>query len=126
MKLIAFIAFGGAIGAVGRYLISGAVTHVFGHGFPWGTLTVNVLGSFLMGVLIEGLALKWTLSPELRALFVTGILGAFTTFSAFSLDVSVLYKQGELLSAFFYIAGSVVFAVGALFLGLYFTRMILT
>ncbi|MBT5267539.1 MAG: fluoride efflux transporter CrcB [Rhodospirillaceae bacterium] len=115
MKMILAVALGGAVGAVARYKVTAMFLHLFGSGFPYGTLFVNVVGSFAMGVLIELLALKIELSQEVRAMIVTGVLGAFTTFSTFSLDVAYLWERGNLAGTALYVAGSVVLAIGALF-----------
>ena len=112
------VAAGGALGAVGRYLVISAVGQVFGTGFPLGTIVVNVVGSFLLGALTEAMALAWSPSPELRAMIVIGVLGAFTTFSTFSLDVALLYERGALGQAALYAGASVVLSIGAFFLGL--------
>ena len=112
------VAAGGALGAVGRYLVVSAVGQVFGTGFPLGTIVVNVVGSFLLGALTEAMALAWSPSPELRAMIAIGVLGAFTTFSAFSLDVALLYERGALGQAALYAGASVVLSIGAFFLGL--------
>ena len=126
MKMILAVAAGGAFGAVGRYLVMSGVGRMLGpHDFPWGTLTVNVVGSVLMGVLIELLALVWSPSQELRAFLVVGVLGAFTTFSTFSLDVVVLVERGQNLFVAAYVAGSVLLCVGGLFAGLHIMRMLL-
>ncbi len=118
MKLVLAIALGGAIGAVGRHYLSVAMTLLLGHGFPWGTLVVNILGSFLLGVLIEAMALAWSPTAEMRALLTVGVLGAFTTFSTFSLDVATLYERGASLLLAFYIVTSVAVSILALFAGL--------
>lgn len=124
MYLILAIAAGGAIGAVGRHFVNvGAVT-VLGTGFPYATLIVNVVGSFLMGVLIHVMAVSWTVSPEMRALLTVGGLGAFTTFSTFSLDVALLYERGQLFLAGIYIVMSVAASIGALFIGLKLSRVV--
>ncbi|MDJ0935815.1 MAG: fluoride efflux transporter CrcB [Kiloniellales bacterium] len=112
------VAAGGAVGAVGRYLVVSAVGHIFGTGFPLGTIVVNVVGSFVLGALIEALALVWSPSPELRAMVVVGVLGAFTTFSTFSMDVVLLYERGALGQVALYIGASVILSIGAFFLGL--------
>ena len=126
MKMILAVAAGGAVGAVARYLVMVGVGRLLGpHDFPWGTLTVNVVGSVLMGVLIEVLALTWSPSQEVRALLVVGVLGAFTTFSTFSLDVMVLFERGQTLFVAAYVAGSVVLCVGGLFAGLHLMRAVL-
>ncbi len=126
MKMIFAVAAGGAFGAVARYLVMTGVGRLLGpHDFPWGTLTVNVVGSILMGVLIELLALVWSPSQELRALLVVGVLGAFTTFSTFSLDVVALFERGQTLFVAAYVAGSVVLCVGGLLAGLHVMRLLL-
>ncbi|RCK31014.1 protein CrcB [Thalassospira xiamenensis] len=112
---IASIALGGAIGAVARYGVSAFMGATLGHGFPWGTLTVNIVGSFVMGLLIELSAVKLSLSPEMRAFLVTGFLGAFTTFSTFSLDVATLYERGNIGLSGLYVAVSVCVGIAALF-----------
>ena len=122
MKLLLAIAAGGAIGAVARHLVNVQALVWFGAGFPWGTLTVNVVGSFLMGVFIESSALMWSPGPALRAMLTVGILGAFTTFSTFSLDVAVLYERGQMALAAAYIVASVLLSVGGLFAGLALVR----
>ena len=122
MKELLLVAGGGALGAVARYLVYILAGHLLGTGFPFGTLIVNVVGSFAMGILVEGMALAWTVSPAARLFLAVGVLGAFTTFSTFSMDVAVLYERGRLGLAALYIAASVVCSVGALFLGLYMMR----
>ncbi len=118
VKMLLAVAAGGAVGAVGRYLVVSAVGHIFGTGFPLGTIVVNVVGSFVLGALIEALALVWSPSPELRAMVVVGVLGAFTTFSTFSMDVVLLYERGALGQVALYIGASVILSIGAFFLGL--------
>ena len=114
------VALGGAIGASARYLTNVATFRFFGPGFPWGTVVVNVLGSFLMGVLVVVLA---QLSGNRFApLLMTGVLGGFTTFSAFSLDAVTLWERGEALYAFGYVAGTVSVSIAALVAGLFVAR----
>ena len=111
MKLAIIIAIGGAAGALGRHLLSVYLGQLIGGGFPWAILTVNVLGSFLLGV-ITGLAAQSVfVTPEVKALVTVGFLGAFTTFSAFSLDIVELCERGHWPLAFFYICASVLIAV---------------
>ncbi len=111
------VALGGAIGASGRYLVNVTATRVIGHGYPAGTLIVNVLGSFLMGVLFVVLAKK---GGNVWAPFLmTGVLGGFTTFSAFSLDTLALFERGQVASAAGYVALSVGLSLAALVLGVY-------
>jgi len=111
------VAVGGAIGSVLRYYVGVWALKAGGPGFPWGTLTVNLVGCFLIGVLAELIARKFGGSVELRLLLITGGLGGFTTFSAFSLDTLLLLEQGEATSAFLYIASSVVLSLAAVFGG---------
>ena len=116
------IAVGGAAGSVARYMTMAALGHWLGSAFPYGTLAVNVIGSLSMGVLVELSALVWSPSPELRALLTVGVLGGFTTFSTFSLDVAVLMQRGDTVSVALYVIVSVLFSVGALFAGLHLVR----
>jgi fluoride exporter len=108
------VALGGAIGATCRYLLSGAMGRRFGHGFPFGTLSVNVIGSLLMGLALIFMLRKTDLGLQhLSSFFMTGILGGFTTFSAFSLETVLLIERGRTDLALLYILGSVGLAVGA-------------
>lgn len=116
------VALGGAVGSSLRHLANVGSSRLFGPGFPWATLGVNVLGALLMGLFVEMLARRWGGSPELRLFIATGILGGFTTFSAFSLDAVVFYQRGDLILAFVYVAGSVIMSIAALFLGMWLAR----
>ena len=107
------VAIGGAIGAVLRYLTSVAALRLLGPAFPWGTLTVNVVGSFAMGLLAV-----WLSGGRMSPLLMTGVLGGFTTFSAFSLDAVRLFEKGQVGLAGAYVAASVVLSVAALVAGL--------
>jgi CrcB protein len=122
MKTLLFVAAGGALGASARYLVGVASGRLLGFGFPWGTLTVNVLGCFIMGLLIEAMALRWTVGNELRAFLTVGVLGGFTTFSAFSADVALLVDRDAYVSAGVYLLASVGLAIAALFAGLAIVR----
>lgn len=113
MYMTLSVALGGAIGAVGRYWISSFVYHLVGGAFPWATLAVNVLGCAILGVLIQSMALAWSPSEHLRALLTVGLLGALTTFSAFSLEVVLMLEHGDWLNAVLYILLSVVLCIGA-------------
>jgi len=119
------IAVGGAIGAVARHYASGQVMRLVGMGFPFGTLLVNVVGSFAMGALVEAMALRWSVGPELRGFLTVGVLGAFTTFSTFSLDFVVLTERGQLGFAVLYAVVSVALSVAGLFAGMHLLRGIL-
>lgn len=122
MTMFVSIAAGGAAGAIGRYLVMSQVAHWVGDKFPYSTLAVNVLGSLILGVLIELFALSWSASQETRALLTVGVLGAFTTFSTFSMDTVLLIERGQTTAAALYIVASVVLSVGALFAGLSIVR----
>lgn len=117
------VALGGAIGASARYLTNVAVMRGIGPGFPYGTLIVNIAGSFLMGVLVVLLANKG--GARFAPFLMTGILGGFTTFSAFSLDALTIWERGQVALAGAYVAGSVVLSIIALILGVLTMRGIL-
>jgi fluoride exporter len=104
---------GGALRhAVNRLALSISAT------FPWGTLAVNVTGCLIMGMLVGWLSLKGESSQTTRLFLTTGILGGYTTFSAFSLDAALLWERGQIGEAVFYVASSVVLSIACLFLGL--------
>ena len=126
IKMLLFVALGGALGAVGRYLTITGVGAVAGMGFPYGTLVVNVVGSFILGVLVETMALVWSPSQELRAMLVVGVLGAYTTFSTFSLDVVLQLERGNLIGTVIYVLSSVSLCVLGLYGGLRLMRLVLT
>ena len=126
MKIFLFVALGGALGASCRYGIGVAAAH-FGSGqFPWGTFTVNVVGSFVLGVLVALMTFSWSPSAEMRAFVVVGVLGGFTTFSAYSLEVVLLMERDRLPLAAVFMLGTVGLSVIGLFAGMRLTRMILT
>ncbi len=125
MTALLAVAAGGAVGAVARWLVTGSLDRWLGAAFPFGTLAVNVLGSAAMGVLVGAAAHAWSPSPELRAALAAGVLGAFTTFSAFALDVVVLAERGAWLAACGYVAASVVLSIVGLVGGLYAVRWLL-
>lgn len=126
MKMILAIAAGGAVGAVARHFAAHFIASLAGHGFPWGILAVNVLGSLIMGVLIEVMALVWSPGMEVRAFLVVGILGSFTTFSTFALDTVTLMGRGQSITAAAYIGASVIVAVLALIAGMAAVRFLLS
>ena len=119
------IAIGGAFGAISRYWVSESMEKVNGTGFPLGTFSVNLLGSFLIGVLFVIFAEKLELAHEWRPLLVVGFLGAMTTFSAFSLDTLLLFQQGHYNTALFYIFSSVTACLFAASAGIQITRVVL-
>ncbi len=114
------VALGGAIGASARYLTGRATVQLFGHGFPWGTFLVNVAGSFLMGVLVVSLA--HLSANRFAPLLMTGILGGFTTFSAFSLDAVTLWERGQATLAAVYVGASVILSIAGIFAGMTLAR----
>jgi fluoride exporter len=118
MRLLLLATFGGAIGSGARHLVNVAVTRAYGPHFPWATLTVNIVGSFLMGFVVDMILRRFGGSVEMRTFLATGILGGFTTFSAFSLDISTLLGRGDSATAIGYIIGSVVLSLLALYAGL--------
>jgi CrcB protein len=126
MKILVAIALGGAVGALGRHFAAAKVAALLGHGFPFGTLMVNVIGSFIMGALVELMALTWSPTVEMRAFLTVGVLGAFTTFSTFSLDVAFLVERGQSLYAALYIIASVCLSVVGIFAGLHLFRNLLS
>ena len=124
LNLLLAVAAGGALGSVARYLVGIGAAKWLSPGFPWGTLIVNVLGSFLIGVLAEAFALKWDASQATRAFLIVGICGGFTTFSTFSLDFVVLADRNA-MPAFLYALASVGLSIGGLYAGLQLARTLL-
>ena len=114
--LIVFL--GAGLGGSLRHGVNVAAARLFGYDFPLGTLIVNVAGSFLMGVLAGYFAFRPGFSQDTRLFLTTGILGGFTTFSAFSLDAALLIERHSFALAAGYVAGSVGVSIAALFLGL--------
>jgi CrcB protein len=109
------VALGGAIGATARYGMYRAIA-LHGPGFPVATVMVNVLGSLIMGLLAAGMALRW--GNDYAPLLLTGFLGGFTTFSAFSLDALTLWERGQMMGALVYVMASVILSLLAVILGL--------
>lgn len=123
-QLLLAVAAGGALGSVGRYLASSALAHALGAAWPWGTLAVNVAGGFAIGALAGLMAARWSVSPELRGFLITGVLGGFTTFSAFSLEVMLLIERQAWGSAATYVVASVALSLVAAFAGLWIARVL--
>lgn len=121
MYHILLIALGGAIGASLRHGVNLGALRWFGPGFPLGTMAINISGSLAMGLLAGYLAAR-SGSQELRLFAATGVLGGFTTFSAFSLDFALLWERGDLTGAAFYALGSVGLSLAAIFAGLFLAR----
>ncbi len=124
LQLIAAVALGGAIGSVARYLVGIGSGRLFGMAFPWGTLIINVTGSFLIGTFIALFATRWDLSQVARVFLTVGICGGYTTFSTFSLDAFYLMERGELLSSAAYMIASVVMSVAALVAAIHLVRTV--
>jgi CrcB protein len=118
--LIVFV--GGGLGAALRHGVNIASARAWGTAFPYGTMTVNVVGSLVMGALAAYFAFKGDATQNWRLFLATGILGGFTTFSAFSLDAVLLYERGEAGLAAVYVVASVALSIGALFAGLALVR----
>lgn len=117
------VAAGGALGAGARHLVSDLFLRQFGSAWPWGTLFINVTGSLLLGLLVGGLAFRGGEGQaQLRLLLGTGVLGGFTTFSAYSLETVQLIERGRVGSALVYAFGSVALGVAGVFAGLWLAR----
>jgi CrcB protein len=125
MPTIIAISAGAIIGALARYYSISYIEKLFGNGFPFGTLLVNILGCFFMGALVEVFAVKLSVSNELKSFFTVGVLGAFTTFSTFAFDVALLAQRGETVNSIIYIISSVALSLLALLAGLYLMRSLL-
>lgn len=122
MSNILLVALGGGIGAATRYQVGKWAFHFTGPGFPWGTLIANVLGGFLMGMLVGWLATKVSGGESLRLFLGVGLLGGFTTFSAFSLETMKMIETKSYALAGAYIGGSVMLSILAVFIGLFIAR----
>ncbi|HIG66348.1 MAG TPA: fluoride efflux transporter CrcB [Porticoccaceae bacterium] len=117
------VALGGALGSMARYALSTWIFQVSSHKFPYATLTVNVLGSFVMGVLFVVIVEKAALPQEMRNLLMIGFIGAFTTFSTFSLDALGLWQNGHLFMAFIYTLATVILCIIAISSAIWLTRL---
>lgn len=122
MKTLAAVALGGALGSMSRHLFVKAATALGAVAFPWGTFGVNVLGSFAAGIAYALLVERWTAPMEWRALLMTGFLGGFTTFSAFSLETVRLLETGRAGAAIFNVTMSLMLCLAACLLGLLLVR----
>lgn len=124
MYALLLVIAGGGIGAGLRHGVNLGAARWLGTEFPWGTLTVNVVGSFLIGVLAAWFAFRGDsyATQSLRLFLTTGILGGFTTFSAFSLDFALLFERGDAMLAAIYVVASVALSLVAIFAGLWLVR----
>ena len=116
------IAIGGGLGAVCRYLSGIAASNILGDGFPYGTLVVNAAGCLAAGIVWSALVQSGTSQPKAVSLVMTGFLGGYTTFSAFSVDIWQLFNSGRVMASLFYAAGSVVLSMAALLAGIIIAR----
>ena len=123
MKLALLVGLGSFLGGIGRYFLSTFIEEKASHNFPFGTFVVNLVGCFLIGCLF-GLSEKWALTLEWRLFFITGLLGGFTTFSAFSVETHYLVKSGHLVTAIVYVGSSVIAGIAFTFFGAWLFRFI--
>lgn len=124
MQNLLLVMIGGGIGAGARHLVNLAMPRITGTDFPWATVTVNIVGSLAMGLLVGILARRAGDTNLLRLFLATGILGGFTTFSAFSLDFVTLWQRGAASTALLYAALSVIGTLAAIFAGLWLVRAV--
>lgn len=117
------VAAGGAIGALGRYLLSGWLTSALGRGFPWGTFGVNLLGCCLIGALYVWLTQELKLAPIWQAVLMAGFTGAFTTFSTFALEALTLMEDGRAMIAVLYVTASLVLGIAGVAAGMKLARL---
>jgi len=122
--LLAMVGLGGAIGSMARYVLASWFQPASWNGFPYGIFIVNVTGGLIMGIFTEAMALKFNVSPEMRAFLTTGVLGGYTTFSTFSLEAGMLIERHAYGQAAAYIAGSALLSVIALFVGFWLVRAV--
>jgi len=124
MNGLLYVALGGALGASGRHLLGMATLKTLGPDYPYGTMAANIIGGFLMGLLAGWLALKISGGENLRLFLGVGLLGGFTTFSAFSLDAVLMYEKRAYGALISYLGGSIILSIGALMIGLILARKI--
>ena len=125
MIILLYVGFGGAIGAVLRYAVILLFQDVLGLAGPYATLTVNILGSLVLGIIVGVSVTTWAISPEFKAMLMVGILGGFTTFSAFSMDTVNLLQKDELFIAFIYVLISVLVSISSFFFSYSVCRQVL-
>ena len=125
MNQVLAIAIGGALGALSRYWVVGMVSGLFSRAFPFGTLAVNIMGSFLIGLCYVIIVEKLSVAAEWHAVLMVGFIGAFTTFSTFSLETLVLIQEGRLPAAGLYIVSSVLVCLLAVMAGMWLAKQFL-
>ena len=118
------VAVGGALGAMARYGVSSIIFNPSSQKFPWATMSVNVLGSFVMGMLFVIIVEKGALPAEMRSLLMVGFLGAFTTFSTFSLDALGLWQNGHIFMSLVYMLATVILCLIAISSAIWLTRLL--
>ena len=123
MQIIFSIACGGAIGAVSRYMVSSYIQNITGNAFPYGMLLCNIIGSMVLGILYDNLTKVTLFSENIKLFIQVGILGSFTTFSAFSLESFLMFEKGDYSAAIIFILMSVILSILGLVSGIYFTRV---
>jgi fluoride exporter len=124
VALVVYVALGGALGSVARFLLSAAVHRYTGAGFPYGTFTVNIIGCAAFGLIIGFAEHRIDLTPAVRAFFLVGVLGGFTTFSAFTFDTLELLRTAAFLRATFNVLGQITIGLAALWLGYILAKLI--
>lgn len=122
MKSSLLVFVGAGLGGVLRHLFNSSVAAVAGTAFPWGIMSINIIGSTAMGLVIGWFAMRGDASFDARLFLATGVLGGFTTFSAFSLDAVLLYERGQVSLAAFYVGASVLLSIAGLVVGLFAMR----
>jgi CrcB protein len=125
IQTVLFVGAGGAVGAMSRFMLGRFMLSVMGPGYPWGTLAANVIGALIMGMLVELFALKISAPHNLQAALMVGVLGGFTTFSAFSLEATLMIQRNEWMGAISYALVSVVVCIAAVFAGMAIVRHLL-
>jgi CrcB protein len=122
IQTVLAVATGGALGSVARYAFGTLAARLLGTSFPWGTLAINVTGSFLMGAFVALFATRWDLSETGRIFLTVGVCGGYTTFSTFSLDAYGLIERGAGPSVFAYVIASILLSIGALATAMFLVR----
>lgn len=123
MMQIIGLSIGGIAGTLSRYFLSASMNNLFFAGFPFGTMTVNTLGCFLIGVFIVIIEEKMMIPADMKILLVVGFCGSFTTFSTFILEAAHLIRGGDSMRALYYVGGSLLLGFIALWIGVKFTRI---
>lgn len=126
IKALALVFVGGGLGSVLRYSVGRAAATLLGPAFPWGTLTVNAVGGLAAGIIFGWIVSRGAEGGSAQLLLITGLLGGFTTFSAFSLDAVLMWQRGQQLAATAYVAASVLLAIAGVVIGLWVSKGVMT